>query len=47
MRKEWNVTLMPFDKYRRALVEKTGDDWDRLSTCECIAGGLDIGFDFM
>jgi hypothetical protein len=32
--------LMPFANYGKAPLEKLGDDWVWLSTCECIVGGL-------
>jgi hypothetical protein len=44
---QWDIMLMPFANYGKAPLEKLGDDWVQLSTCECIVGGLNIAFDFM
>lgn len=43
----WKIMPMKFSDFKNALLSKRGESWDNLTSCECIFGGLDIGFDFM
>lgn len=42
-----HITLMSFEEFTDAVLSRGGIHWKYLLESDCIAGGLDIGFDFM
>lgn len=42
---EWDVKLMPFKNWLRAMETKTGDDWESLQAAHFIYGGIDFAND--
>ena len=43
----WNVSLMQWSAYKRALLFQKGKEWDRLMEAELVIGGLFFTVDFL
>lgn len=42
----WEVSLMTFEDFKKAVCERNTSGWEDLCRSDCIAG-LDLAFDFM